>query len=126
MNRLYLGLFLNISLSRLFFPYSGHIADTKSVEFACVAISLTFFLKITGQHTIWSVWEDGSHGPLRVRDSPAHQGHRLFCCSYLRYKVTKNQTPSRPKEENQPEENRASKDKNQILENNCLTSDYIA
>ena len=97
MNRLYLGLFLNISLFRLFFPYSGHIADTKSVEFACVAISLK---------------EDGSHGPLRVRDSPAHQGHRLFCCSYLQ--VTKNQTPS--KEEYQPEEtkNRASKDKNQI------------
>ena len=30
-----------------FFPYSGHIEDTKSVEFVSVAISSTFFHKMT-------------------------------------------------------------------------------
>jgi len=33
-----------ILLSFFFFPYSGHIEDTKSVEFASVAI----WLKMTG------------------------------------------------------------------------------
>jgi len=30
---------------RFFFPYSGHIEDTKSVEFASVAICSIFFIK---------------------------------------------------------------------------------
>ena len=42
MSRLYLGLFLNFSLmgffGAFFFPYSGNIEDTKSVEFVSVAI----------------------------------------------------------------------------------------
>jgi len=41
MNGIYLGLFLNFPLMGFFgafFPYSGHIEDTKSVEFAFVAI----------------------------------------------------------------------------------------
>ena len=41
MNRLYLGLFLNFPLMGFFwafFPYSGHIEETKSVEFASVAV----------------------------------------------------------------------------------------
>ncbi len=33
--------------SGLFFPHWGHIEDTKSVEFASVAICLTFFNKMT-------------------------------------------------------------------------------
>ena len=52
MNRLYLGIFFNLSpklnYSGLFVPYSGHIEDTKSVEFASVANSPTFFHKMTG------------------------------------------------------------------------------
>ena len=38
-------------LNKLFkkkFPYSGYIEDTKSVDFASVAICLTFFHKMTG------------------------------------------------------------------------------
>ena len=31
--------------SGLFIPYSGHIKDTKSVEFASVAVSFSFFHK---------------------------------------------------------------------------------
>ena len=50
MNRIYLGLFKNFPLMGfiIHFPYSGRIEDTKSVEFASVAISLTFFHKMTG------------------------------------------------------------------------------
>ena len=47
----YLGIFLNFPLMGFFmafFPYSGHIEDTKSVEFASVAICLTSFHKATG------------------------------------------------------------------------------
>jgi len=42
MNGIYLGLFLNfpqMGFFWAFFAYSGHIEDTKSVEFASVAIS---------------------------------------------------------------------------------------
>jgi len=41
-----LGIFLNVPLMGFFgafFPYSGHIEDAKSVEFASVAICSTFF-----------------------------------------------------------------------------------
>ena len=51
MNRIYLGLFLNFpqwNFSELFFPDSGHIEDTKSFEFASVAICLTFVHEMTG------------------------------------------------------------------------------
>jgi len=52
MNGIYLGLFLNFPLMgffwAFFFPYSEHIEDTKSVEFASVAICSTFFHKMTG------------------------------------------------------------------------------
>ena len=50
MNRIYLGLFKNFPLMgfiKAYFPYSGRIEDTKSVEFTSVAISLTFFHKMT-------------------------------------------------------------------------------
>ena len=51
MNRIYLGIFLNFPLMGFFwafFPFSGHIEDTQSVDFASVAICLTFFHKMTG------------------------------------------------------------------------------
>ena len=52
MNRLYLAIFLSFPLmgysSGLFCPYSGHIEDTKSVEFASATICSTFFHKMTG------------------------------------------------------------------------------
>ena len=52
MNRLYVGLFRSFPLMgffwAFFFPYLGHIEDTKSVEFASVAICPTFFHKMTG------------------------------------------------------------------------------
>jgi len=41
-----MGLFQKISLwdsLGLFFPYSGHVEDTKSVEFASVAIFFNLF-----------------------------------------------------------------------------------
>ena len=53
MNRVYSVFFETFPYwdsSGLFFPYSGHIEDTKSVEFASVAICSTLTPKMTGLH----------------------------------------------------------------------------
>jgi len=42
-NRLYLGLFRNFPQMGFFGAFSRHIEDTKSVEFASVAIYSNFF-----------------------------------------------------------------------------------
>jgi len=62
MNGIYLGLFQNVSLMGFWdFFFLTHIEDTKSVEFASVAICSTFFHKMTGLSSCHSLLQMKFH-----------------------------------------------------------------
>ena len=80
MYRVYFGNFLNFTYwdsSGFFFPYSGQIEDTKSVEFASVAINSTLTPKMTGLSSEDAVWPSSVKDRMSTADSTLVVGRGL-------------------------------------------------